>query len=140
MMRPARGKEESRFGGVSCRNSISRAAADLGAFARPMCVFMTRQVTRDMPSMKQVETKRGRGGQAFNLCSDYMRGFCWRGDKCRFDHQGASPDSPNHRPVCKDFLNKRCTKSRYACKYRHVSQEEYDKEKAELEKNRGWNH
>ena len=39
-----------------------------------------------------------------NVCRDYTRGICDRGDRCKFDH----PDDirPEKPQLCKDFLNK----------------------------------
>ena len=134
---------ESRYGGVGCRDSTPGAAAEFGAYTRPtvMCVFMAKQVTRDGLGEKQEETDCGRGGQASYSFKDWLleaRGICKRGDKCRINFLRASPDIPNLLPVCRDSLNGECAKSRRDYRYQHVSED--SEEKAEMRKNRGWNH
>ena len=68
--------EEPRHDEASCRNSISRAAANLGTCARSMRVFVSRQITLDVPNTELAETNRGKGEQEFNLGQDQMKGIC----------------------------------------------------------------
>ena len=98
-----------------------------------MRALMGKDVSRSGVSKSDAEEKKKRGGGACrsNTCKDYLRGVCKRGQDCWFDHPGATKERPNLRPVCKNYLNGRCVKSETPCKYRHVTQAEYDLEKEE---------
>ncbi len=96
---------------------------------------MGKDVSWSGVSKSNAEEKKKRGGGdcrfCLNSCKDYLRGVCKRGQDCWFDHPGATKERPNLRPVCKNYLNGRCVKSETPCKYRHVTQVEYDLEKEE---------
>ena len=98
-----------------------------------MHALMGKDVSRSGMSKSNAEEKKKRGGGACrsNTCKDYLRGVCKWGQDCWFDHPGATKERPNLRPVCKNYLNGRCVKSETPCKYRHVTQAEYDLEKEE---------
>ena len=136
---------ESHYG----RGSVPGTAAKLNSCTCPAvrCTFMAKQVIRDVPDKPEEEAKPadnankckgkiGCDGQKSYPCKLFMKGCCARGEQCQFDHSG----DPKTTPACRDFLNGKCKTSRYDCKYRHISNEENDKEKAEMKKNRSWNH
>lgn len=51
------------------------------------------------------------------VCGDWRRGKCTRGDTCKYEHQepGGNPNAAN---VCGDWRNKKCERGP-ACKFRH---------------------
>lgn len=58
-----------------------------------------------------------------NVCRDFERGVCNRGENCRYYHpDGVVPAEGAKLPICKDFQNKGC--SRFKCKFLHVTVEE----------------
>jgi len=56
-------------------------------------------------------------------CRDFERGVCNRGDKCRYAHPEDVKSSENKKlPICKDFQNKGCSRSK--CKFLHITVDE----------------
>jgi hypothetical protein len=63
-----------------------------------------------------------------DVCRDYMRNVCNRGQKCRFKHPDSGPE-PKPEPTglqdkvmfCHDFQNNRCARSN--CKFIHCSKD-----------------
>ena len=63
------------------------------------------------------------GGKNEQICRDYQRGVCSRGDKCKFAHPEGMGTEPKNQPmICRDFQNGTC--NRTSCKYLHVSNQE----------------
>ena len=57
------------------------------------------------------------------ICRDFQRGVCSRGDKCKFAHPSGMGSEPKDQPmICRDFQNGTCNRS--TCKYLHVSNQE----------------
>ena len=57
------------------------------------------------------------------ICRDFQRGVCSRGDKCKFAHPSGMGSEPKDQPmICRDFQNGTC--HRTTCKYLHVTNQE----------------
>ncbi|XP_028397358.1 zinc finger CCCH domain-containing protein 10-like [Dendronephthya gigantea] len=57
------------------------------------------------------------------ICRDFQRGVCSRGDKCKFAHPSGMGSEPKDQPmICRDFQNGTCNRS--TCKYLHVTNQE----------------
>ena len=62
-------------------------------------------------------------GKRNDVCRDYERGVCHRGNKCKFFHPpDIPPPDKNKLPVCRDFQNGIC--DRKNCKYMHITSQE----------------
>lgn len=57
------------------------------------------------------------------VCRDFQRGVCTRGEKCKFAHPSGMGSEPKNQPmICRDFQNGTCNRS--TCKYLHVTNQE----------------
>ena len=57
------------------------------------------------------------------ICRDFQRGVCSRGDKCKFAHPNGMGSEPKDQPmICRDYQNGTCHRS--TCKYLHVTNQE----------------
>ena len=65
------------------------------------------------------------------VCKDFLNKVCKRGYKCKYNHPGATRTAPKLRPACLNFLNRKCKLTLSHCKFRHISEAEHEKEKAE---------
>lgn len=58
-----------------------------------------------------------------NICRDYKRGVCNRGNKCKFAHPTSiKPPDADKPPICRDFQNGTCDRNN--CKYMHITTNE----------------
>lgn len=58
-----------------------------------------------------------------NICRDYQRGVCNRGNKCKFGHPAnIKPPDSDKPPICRDFQNGTCDRNN--CKYLHMTSQE----------------
>ena len=58
-----------------------------------------------------------------NVCRDYQRGVCNRGNKCKFVHPAnIKPPDSDKPPICRDFQNGTCDRNN--CKYLHITSQE----------------
>lgn len=56
------------------------------------------------------------------ICRDFERGVCNRGNRCKFIHPDGINQPDQKLPICKDFQNKGCDRSK--CKFLHITQDE----------------
>lgn len=58
-----------------------------------------------------------------NVCRDFQRGVCNRGNKCKFVHPAnIKPPDSDKPPICRDFQNGTCDRNN--CKYLHITSQE----------------
>lgn len=61
-----------------------------------------------------------------NICRDFLRNVCTRGDKCKFNHpnRGETQRDEGDYQFCHDYQNSECRRS--TCKFIHCSRAEQD--------------
>jgi len=54
-----------------------------------------------------------------NICKDFQKNVCFRGDSCKYEHPGEDKDAPIKLTFCGQFQNGQCTFKN--CQYIHAS-------------------
>ncbi len=73
--------------------------------------------------VKTEDAKQASDKEDDNICRDYKRGVCNRGNKCKFVHPAnIKPPDVDKPPVCRDFQNGMCDRTN--CKYMHITSQE----------------
>lgn len=100
----------------SSETSSINGAASIVASTKTLNV----QDTTFKNNVESIQTDKMKNLNKENICRDFLRGVCKRGNDCKFFHpQDAVHSKSSTPPACRDYQNGMCM--RKSCKYAHIA-------------------